>query len=76
MIENGLLSIKQIKDLEICIFMYKYSNQCLSVALQNLFSIEATRVTTRSNSKYINSSFIQSNGMPAIYQILGTKDKE
>ena len=36
MIENGLLTIKQLRDLEICIFMYKYSNQCLSAALQNL----------------------------------------
>ena len=57
MIENGLLTIKKIRDLEICIFMYKYSNQCLPAALQNLFSIKATRVTTRSNSKYIPPSY-------------------
>ena len=57
MIENGLLTIKQIRDLEICIFMYKYSNQCLPAALQNLFSIKATRVTIRSNSKYIPPSY-------------------
>ena len=57
MIENGLLTIKQIRDLEICIFMYKYLNQCLPAALQNLFSIKATRITTRSNSKYISASY-------------------
>ena len=56
MIENGLFTIKQIRDLEICIFMYKYLNQCLPAALQNLFSIKATRITTRSNSKYIPPS--------------------
>ena len=53
LIENGLLTIKQIRDLEICIFLYKYSNQCLPAALQNLFSIKATCITTRSTSKYI-----------------------
>ena len=40
MIENGLLTIKQIRDLEIRIFMYKYSNQCLPAALRNLFSMK------------------------------------
>ena len=57
MIENGLLTIKQIRDLEICIFMYKYLNQCFPAALQNLFSIKATRITTRSNSKYTPPSY-------------------
>ena len=59
MIENGLLTIKQIRDLEISIFTYnyKYSNQCLPAALQNLFSIKATRIAARSNSKYIPPSY-------------------
>ena len=57
MIENDLLTIKQIRDLEICNFMYEYSNQCLPAALQNLFSIKATRITTRSNSNYIPPSY-------------------
>ena len=57
MIKNGLLTIKQIRNLEICIFMYRYSNQCLSAALQNLFSTKVTRITTRSNSKYIPPSY-------------------
>ena len=57
MIENGLLTIKQTRDLEICIFTYKYLNQCLPAALQNLFNIKATRITIRSNSKYIPPSY-------------------
>ena len=57
MIENGFLTIKQIRNLEICIFMYKYSNKCLPAALQNLFSIKATRITTRRSGKYIPPSY-------------------
>ena len=38
-------------------YVYKYLNQCLPAALQNLISIKATRITTRSYSKYIPPSY-------------------
>ena len=52
--QNGLLSIKQIYQVELAIFMYKTVKKSHPIALQSLFQSKPSRISTRSNSLYIS----------------------
>ena len=51
--QYGLLTIKQIYQVEIAIFMYKTVKKSNPVALQNLFESKSSRMSTRSNGLHI-----------------------
>ena len=55
--QNGHLTIKQIYQVEIAIFMYKTVKKSILVALQNLFESKSSRMFTRSNSVYISPAY-------------------
>ena len=55
--QNGLLTIKQIYQVEIAIFMYKTVKKSNPVALQNLLELKCSRMSTRSNSLHISPAY-------------------
>ena len=54
---NGLLTIKQIYQVEIAIFMYKTVKKSNPVTLQNLFELKSSRMSTRSNCLQISPAY-------------------
>ena len=55
--QNGLLTIKQIYQVEIAIFMYKTVKKSNPVTLQNLFQSKFSRMSTKSNSLHISPAY-------------------
>ena len=55
MIENKLLTIRQLYNTEIAIVMYQYKKNYLPEALQNLFQIKTSQIKTRSSSQIVSS---------------------
>ena len=55
--ENGLLTIKQMYQVELAIFMSRTVKKTHPTVLQNLFQSKSSRILTRSNSHYISPAY-------------------
>ena len=55
--ENGLLTIKQMYQVELAIFMFGTVKKNHPTVLQNLFQSKSSRISTRSNSHYISPAY-------------------
>ena len=55
--ENGLLTIKQMYQVELAIFMFRTVKKNHLTVLQNLFQSKSSRISTRSNSHYISPAY-------------------
>ena len=55
--ENGLLTIKQMYQVELAIFMFRTVKKNHPTVLQNLFQSKSSRISTRSNSHYISPAY-------------------
>ena len=55
--ENGLLTIKQMYQVELAIFMLRTVKKNHLTVLQNLFQSKSSRISTRSNSHYISPAY-------------------
>jgi len=55
MMKYGLLTIEQIRELELPVLMYRYHKNLLPYEIQNLFETNNSQIKTRSNSQIIKN---------------------
>ena len=55
--QNELLTIKQVYEVKLAIFMYKTVKKLHQIAILDLFQLKSSLVSTRSNSLYISPAY-------------------